>query len=68
MVQICEGTKTKDEMLSQSIDQYKDMFLKTRMDIKKVISVGPMIIAQHLFVHPHCPECTEVHPRKWATG
>jgi hypothetical protein len=68
MVQICEGTKTKDEMLSQSIDQYKDMFLKTRMDIKKVISVGPMIIAQYLFVHPRISECTEVHPRKWATG
>ena len=59
---------TKDDMLSQSIDQYKDMFLKTRMDIKTVISVGPIIKALHLFVHSYCSECTEVHQRKWATG
>lgn len=40
MVQVCEGTKTKHDMLAQSIDQYKDMYVRARGEFDKVISVG----------------------------
>lgn len=39
MVQVCEGTKTKNDMLAQSIDQYKEMFIIARREFEKVITV-----------------------------
>ncbi|KAH7920702.1 prokaryotic type I DNA topoisomerase [Leucogyrophana mollusca] len=38
MVQVCEGTKSKDEMLAESIEQYKDMFITAKREFEKVIS------------------------------
>lgn len=40
MVQICQGTKTKNEMLAESVEQYKDMFIRAKGEFAKVISVG----------------------------
>ena len=40
MVQVCEGIKTKDEMLAQSIEQYKDMFVMAKREFDKVIQVN----------------------------
>jgi DNA topoisomerase-3 len=40
MVQICEGTKTKHDMLAQSIEQYKDMFIRARGEFNKVVAVS----------------------------
>jgi DNA topoisomerase-3 len=40
MVQVCEGIKTKDEMLVQSIEQYKDMYVMAKRDFHKVIEVN----------------------------
>ncbi|KAF8134539.1 DNA topoisomerase [Boletus edulis] len=37
MVQVCEGTKTKDGMLAQSIEQYKDMYVMAKREFDKVI-------------------------------
>ncbi|TFK53736.1 prokaryotic type I DNA topoisomerase [Heliocybe sulcata] len=37
MVQVCEGTKTKNDMLVESIDQYKDMFIKAKREFDKVV-------------------------------
>ncbi|KIJ18604.1 hypothetical protein PAXINDRAFT_110078 [Paxillus involutus ATCC 200175] len=39
MVQVCDGAKTKDEMLMQSIEQYKDMYVIAKREFDKVISV-----------------------------
>ncbi|KIM83269.1 hypothetical protein PILCRDRAFT_783465 [Piloderma croceum F 1598] len=40
MVQVCEGTKTKQDMLAQSIEQYKDMYIRARGEFNKVITVS----------------------------
>lgn len=40
MVQVCEGIKTKDEMLVQSIEQYKDMYVMAKREFHKVIEVN----------------------------
>jgi DNA topoisomerase III len=39
MVQICERTKSKDDMLFESIEQYKDVFLMARREFEKVVQV-----------------------------
>ncbi|KAF8843023.1 prokaryotic type I DNA topoisomerase [Paxillus ammoniavirescens] len=38
MVQVCDGAKTKDEMLMQSIEQYKEMYVIAKREFDKVIS------------------------------
>jgi DNA topoisomerase III len=39
MVQVCEGTKSKNDMIDHSIVQYKEMFITARREFDKVISV-----------------------------
>lgn len=39
MVQVCEGTSTKNDMLIRSLDQYKDMYIIVRREFEKVTSV-----------------------------
>lgn len=44
MVQVCEGTITKDQMLVQSIQQYKDMYIMAKREFDKVIEVIPFAL------------------------
>jgi DNA topoisomerase-3 len=39
MVAVCRGTKSKNDMIVEVVDQYKDMFLRARTDFDKVITV-----------------------------
>jgi DNA topoisomerase-3 len=39
MVQICQGAKSKANMLEETIVQYKEMFIITRREFEKVVSV-----------------------------
>ncbi|KAG6840476.1 hypothetical protein C0991_006459 [Blastosporella zonata] len=38
MVQVCEGTKSKAEMLEETIAQYKEMFIIVKREFAKVVS------------------------------
>lgn len=40
MVQVCEGQKTKNDMLVESIDQYKEVYILAKRDFQKVMQVG----------------------------
>lgn len=40
MVQVCDGSKTKAEMLEETIDQYKAIFQQAKGEFNKVVSVG----------------------------
>jgi len=40
MVQVCEGQKTKNDMLVESIDQYKEVYILARRDFQKVMQVS----------------------------
>ncbi|EDR12021.1 uncharacterized protein LACBIDRAFT_232184 [Laccaria bicolor S238N-H82] len=46
MVQVCERTTTKNDMLQTSLDQYKHMFIIARREFDKVATVG-------LITHSH---------------
>ncbi|TFK44130.1 prokaryotic type I DNA topoisomerase [Crucibulum laeve] len=39
MVQVCERAVTKNDMLHQSIDQYKEMFIIAKREFNKVVTV-----------------------------
>ena len=39
MVQVCQRTKTKHEMLNESIQQYHEVFTRATAQFEKVISV-----------------------------
>ena len=40
MVQVCEGQKTKNDMLVESIDQYKEVYILAKRDFQKVMQVS----------------------------
>jgi hypothetical protein len=39
MVAVCQGTKSKNDMIVEAVDQYKDMFLRARTNFDKVVTV-----------------------------
>jgi len=39
MVQVCQGEKSKDQMLLESIEQYREMYVIAKREFEKVISV-----------------------------
>jgi DNA topoisomerase-3 len=40
MVRVCEGTKSKAEMLAESIEQYREMYVLAKREFDKVVTVG----------------------------
>ena len=40
MVQVCEGTVSKNDMIMQGLEQYKEMFTIVRRDFQRVTSVS----------------------------
>ncbi|KAG2148661.1 DNA topoisomerase [Suillus bovinus] len=38
MVRVCEGTKTKADMLTESIEQYREMYVLAKREFDKVVS------------------------------
>ncbi|KAF8893540.1 prokaryotic type I DNA topoisomerase, partial [Infundibulicybe gibba] len=38
MVQVCNGAQTKQDMLTQTIDQYKEMFIITKREFGRVVT------------------------------
>jgi DNA topoisomerase-3 len=45
MVQVCDRVKTKDDMLFESIEQYKEVFLLVRREFERVVQVCPAMVA-----------------------
>lgn len=39
MVAVCQGTKSKNDMIVEAVEQYKDMYVRAKMNFAKVISV-----------------------------
>lgn len=39
MVQICNGTKTKGDVINESIEEYKVMYVTAKSEFNKVTSV-----------------------------
>lgn len=39
MVQICEGQKTKNDMLTENIELYKEMYIRIKREMNNVITV-----------------------------
>ncbi|KAJ3523962.1 hypothetical protein NM688_g8641 [Phlebia brevispora] len=41
MVQICEGTKTKNEILAENVEKYKEMYIRTKQEFNRILTVRP---------------------------
>ena len=39
MVQVCQRAKTKQEMLAQTLEQYKEMYVIAKREFNKIITV-----------------------------
>jgi DNA topoisomerase III len=39
MAAVCQRTKSKNDMIVEAIEQYKDMYVKAKANFAKVISV-----------------------------
>ena len=39
MVAVCQGTKSKEDMITEGVFEYKDMFVRARANFDKVVSV-----------------------------
>jgi DNA topoisomerase-3 len=39
MVAVCQGTKSKNDMIVEAVEQYKDMFVRAKANFEKVTSV-----------------------------
>ena len=39
MIAVCQGTKSKNDMIVEAVEQYKDMFVRARANFDKVTSV-----------------------------
>lgn len=48
MVQVCQGTKTKNDMLEETLVQYKEMFIITRREFDKVVSVCLLFVVAQI--------------------
>ena len=48
MVQICEGQKTKNDMLVENVAMYKEMYMKTKGDMNRIIEAG---LYTHASIH-----------------
>lgn len=44
MVQVCEGTSTKNDMLVRSLEQYKHMYIVVKREFEKVTSVSSFLL------------------------
>lgn len=40
MVEICQGLRGKNAVLEESIEKYKEMFMKTKIEFQKLIAVS----------------------------
>lgn len=39
MIAVCQGAKSKNDMIVEAVEQYKDMFVRARANFDKVTSV-----------------------------
>jgi DNA topoisomerase III len=60
MVQVCQGTKTKGDMLEETIVQYQEMFMIARREFEKVVSVRPFFRGVHRECKIICTECPPI--------
>jgi hypothetical protein len=59
MVQVCQGTKTQNDMLVEAIEQYKEIFIKAKREFNKVFEVGAhLALPLPLAAHMYFLECT----------
>ena len=49
MVDICQGIRTKSEVIDESVERYKEMFMKTKIQFQKLVDVNNSSICQHLW-------------------
>lgn len=44
MVEVCDRVKTKEDMLSQTVEQYKEVYVQARENFGKVVTVSTILV------------------------
>lgn len=44
MVEVCDRLKTKEDMLTQTVEQYKEVFVQARENFGKVVTVSTIFV------------------------
>ena len=44
MVSVCEGRKTKNQMIQENIERYREMFAKTRVEMQRILNVRETVV------------------------
>jgi len=60
MVQVCQGAKSKADMLEETIVQYKEMFIIARREFEKVVLVRSFIFGAQEICRSFCTECPSI--------
>lgn len=45
MVEICEGTRTKADMLTESVEQYKEIYMRTKQEFERLVNVSGIVFS-----------------------
>lgn len=48
MQQICDGTKTKREVIDETLDEYREVYVKTKQEFATFVAVRAQILFLHL--------------------
>lgn len=64
MLQVCEGTKTKAEMLEETIDQYKAIFQQAKAEFETVVAVGFQDLLMKICLN-FVTECSQVYRTRY---
>ncbi|ETW80507.1 hypothetical protein HETIRDRAFT_46055 [Heterobasidion irregulare TC 32-1] len=66
MVQVCQGTKTKNDMVVEAVEQYKEMFVKAKRDFEKVVAVKFLFnLLTYSLSWGRTAECPKICHRCW---
>lgn len=49
MAQICDGLRSKREVVDESVEQYREVFAKSRRDFSQIIAVGVRFSAENIY-------------------
>lgn len=50
MKQICEGLKSKSDMMNETLDEYREMFIRTKQSFDVLIDVSFLFLSMEIQV------------------
>lgn len=45
MTQVCDGVKTKQEVIDETLDEYREVFLRTKHEFQTFVDVSQSLVS-----------------------